>query len=128
MAFCRIVRFTLSHTVVVGLMTLCLLPVASAAQQPANAAEPAYLSDPKFQKALAQAKEGRQTAEDRLENWKHANKIAHNECEDCLRHIVELQLQMGAFKDAAANAQQWESVATTDRDKLAIIYLANPVV
>jgi len=80
--------------------------------------EPAYASDPKFQKALAQAKEGRQTTEDRLENWKHANKIAHNECEECLRQITELQLRTGAFKDAAASAQQWESVATTDKDKL----------
>jgi len=80
--------------------------------------EPEYASDPKFQKALAQAKEGRQTVEDNLENWKHANKIAHNQCEECLRHIVELQLRTGAFKDAAASAQQWESVATTERDKL----------
>jgi len=120
MAFCRIVRFTLSHTFVAGLMALCLLPAVAAVapQDQTSAAVPAYFNDPKFQKALAQAKEGRQTSEDRLENWKHANKIAHNECEDCLRHIVELQLQMGAFKDAAANAQLWQSVATTDREKL----------
>jgi len=82
------------------------------------ASEPAYFSDPKFQKALAQAKEGRQTIEDRLENWKHANKIAHNECEECLSHIVELQLRTGAYKDAVASAQQWEAVATTQKEKL----------
>ena len=84
----------------------------------AVATQPEYASDPKFQKALEQAQEVRQTIEDRLENWKHANKIAHNECEECLRQIVELQLRTGAYKDAVASAQQLEAIATTERGKL----------
>lgn len=127
MSLCRLVSPKLSQAAIFWLILASAVNSgaqtsstdgAPALQERPAPSEPAYASDPKFQKALAQAKEGRQTIEDNLDNWKHANKIAHSECEECLRHIVELQLRTGAYKDAVASAQQWESVATTDRDKL----------
>jgi len=134
----RLVCPRLSSAAIVGLM-VCVLPFAaqtpappqSSSNSPASSGgavpmlqerpvvtQPDYASDPKFQKALEQAKEGRQTIEDRLENWKHANKIAHNVCEECLRQIVELQLRTGAYKDAVESTRQWESAATSEKDKL----------
>jgi thiol-disulfide isomerase/thioredoxin len=88
---------------------------ASATAKPDKPA-PAYLSDPKFQKALAQAKEGRQTDEDRLDNWKHANKVAGGQCVQCLRHMVELQYRTGAVKDAVKTSQQLITAATASDD------------
>jgi thiol-disulfide isomerase/thioredoxin len=79
---------------------------------------PAYESDPKFQKALAEARTGRQTEEDRLENWKHANKVAHGECVPCLQQIITLQEKLGAYKDAVNSTVQLEAVATDPRMKL----------
>jgi thiol-disulfide isomerase/thioredoxin/Flp pilus assembly protein TadD len=73
--------------------------------------EPAYMSDPKFQKALAQAKEGRQTVEDRLENWKHANKVAGGQCIECLHQMIVLQARLGAVKDEVKTAESLEAAA-----------------
>ncbi len=128
MSTCRLLSPKLSQ---VGILLLIMMSTAMSGAQASSAdagahalqerpvaTQPDYASDPKFQKALAQAKEGRQTMEDRLENWKHANKIAHNACEECLHQIVDLQLRTGAYKDAVASTQQWEAVASTDRDKL----------
>ena len=84
----------------------------------ASASAPAYESDPKFQKALADAKQGRQTDEDRLDNWKHANKVAKGQCIECFREVIRLQRQTGAVKDAVSSAQQLEAIATDPNDKL----------
>jgi thiol-disulfide isomerase/thioredoxin len=85
---------------------------AKATAPPAPAPpRPAYLDDPKFQKALAQAKEGRQTQEDRLENWKHANKVAGGQCIECLHQMIQLQSRMGAVKDEAKSAELLEAAA-----------------
>jgi len=79
---------------------------------------PEYESDPKFQKALAEARTGRQTDEERLDNWKHANKVAHGECVPCLHQIVALQEKLGAYKDAVNSTVQLEALATELREKL----------
>jgi thiol-disulfide isomerase/thioredoxin len=104
------------------LRTLCLLalifPTRAVLAQDAAPAAPAYESDPKFQKALADAKNGRQTQEDRLDNWKHANKVAKGQCVECLRAIIKLQKQTGALKDAVNSAQQLEAIATEPKDKM----------
>ena len=84
--------------------------------QPA-AAKPAladYENDPKFQKARADAKTGRQTPEERLDNWKHANKVAHGQCVECLHQIILLQSRTGAYKDVVSSTQQLEAAAKDD--------------
>jgi thiol-disulfide isomerase/thioredoxin len=93
---------------------------ATAGSGDAKPAAPAaaYESDPKFQKALAEAKNGRMTEEERLDNWKHANKVAHGECVPCLQQIVVLQEKLGAYKDAVNTTVQLEAVATDARTKL----------
>jgi thiol-disulfide isomerase/thioredoxin len=74
------------------------------------------MSDPKFQTALAQAQTRRQTNEERLDNWKHANKVAHEQCVECLHQIVILQMETGAYKDAVKSAQQLEALSTEPRE------------
>jgi|GEM_PF-619686 len=100
-------------------------PVALAASAPApsvpaspSPAPPAYMSDPKFQTALAQAKNGRQTNDDRLDNWKHANKVTHEQCVECLHQIVILQMETGAYKDAVKSAQQLEALSKDQQEIL----------
>jgi thiol-disulfide isomerase/thioredoxin len=88
------------------------------AQEPAATNAPAYESDPKFQKALADAKTGRQTEEERLDNWKHANKVAKGQCLQCFREVIRLQMRTGAYKDVVTSTQQMEAVATEPKDKL----------
>jgi peroxiredoxin len=79
-------------------------------------ATPTYSDDPKFQKALAEAKDkARLPADERLARWKHANKIARNECVECLHQIIWLQMDQSQWKDGIASANQLESIAT-DRD------------
>lgn len=80
-------------------------------------AEPAYQNDPKFQKALAAAKEQGQTVDDRLGHWKKANKIAQNQCIECLHQIVLWQMHMLQWKDAVASATQLDLIATEPKDK-----------
>jgi thiol-disulfide isomerase/thioredoxin len=81
------------------------------ATAPLAATPPAYLSDPKFMKAQAQAKAGRQTPEDRLDNWKHANKVAGGQCIECLHQMILLQARMGAMKDEIKTAEQLQALA-----------------
>ncbi len=99
--------------------------VGSPAQTPsAQAATPApqpraaYMDDPKFQKALEQAKEPRQTFEDRLYNWKHANKVAHGQCVECLHQMVLMQWRLSAFKDAVNSTRQLEALTTDPAEKI----------
>jgi thiol-disulfide isomerase/thioredoxin len=90
-------------------------PATIIAASPA-APPPAYIGDPKFQTALAHAKNGRQTNEDRLDNWKHAYKVAHEQCVECLQQIVFLQMETGAYKDAVKSAQQLEALSKDERE------------
>jgi len=90
---------------------------ADAARKPqAVPATPAYADDPKFQKALAEAKEkARLPVDERLARWKHANKIANNQCSECLHQIIWLQMDQSLWKDAISSANQLDAIAT-DRD------------
>jgi thiol-disulfide isomerase/thioredoxin len=76
------------------------------------------MDDPKFQKALEQAKEPRQTFEDRLYNWKHANKVAHGQCVECLHQMVLMQWRLSAFKDAVNSTRQLEALTTDPAEKI----------
>ena len=78
---------------------------------------PSYQSDPKFQKALAEAKEPKQTVDDRLGHWKKANKIAQNQCVECLHQMLFWQMDKSQWKDAVASATQLDLVATEPKDK-----------
>jgi thiol-disulfide isomerase/thioredoxin len=89
----------------------------TAAELHTRPAEPDYASDPKFQKALAEAQQRRQTSEDRLANWKHANKIAKNQCVECLLQIAPLQMRAGQWKDVVASTTQLEALSKEPRDK-----------
>ena len=88
-------------------------PTASTAPKPA----PTYADDPKFQKALAGAKERRLDSDERLSRWKKASKIAKGQCIECLHQVITLQLQQGQWKDAANTASQLDAVATEPKDK-----------
>ena len=83
-------------------------------EAPREPAHQPYMDDPKFQKALAQAKVPRQTNDDRLENWKHANKVAGGQCIECLHQMIKLQIGAGAAKDAVKSAEQLEALAGDD--------------
>ncbi|MGA1983868.1 MAG: redoxin domain-containing protein [Acidobacteriaceae bacterium] len=94
-------------------------PVQTGAAVPApGAAVPAYASDPKFQKALASAKEPRLPADERLARWKEANKIAKGQCEDCLEQMIRLQNAQSQWKDVVNAANQLDAIATTPSEKL----------
>jgi thiol-disulfide isomerase/thioredoxin len=72
-----------------------------------------YMDDPKFQKAVAQAKAAR-NLEDRLDDWKHANKLAEGRCVECLHAMIDLQRRFGATKDAVKSAEQLEALTPDD--------------
>lgn len=93
-------------------------PEASGLQRHPEPVRAAYMDDPKFQKALTQAKTGRQTYEERLDNWKHANKAANNQCGECLHQIIALQLKLSAWKDAVKTAQQLEALNISASESL----------
>jgi peroxiredoxin len=78
---------------------------------------PAYASDPKFQKALASAKEGRLPVDERLARWKNASKIAKGQCVECLHQVLYWQMDQGQWKDAINSANQLDASATTPREK-----------
>jgi thiol-disulfide isomerase/thioredoxin len=83
---------------------------------------PAYLNDPKFQKALAEAKDkSRMTIEERLARWKNANKIAKNQCVECLHQMIYWQMDQAQWKDAIASATQLDQVTAEPKEK----YFAN---
>jgi thiol-disulfide isomerase/thioredoxin len=91
---------------------------ADASERPATQA---HLDDPKFQKALVEARDNRQPIEEQLTRWKNANKAAKEGCAECLRRIVVLSAGQSQWKDVVDAATQLESVSTDPRDK----YLAN---
>jgi thiol-disulfide isomerase/thioredoxin/Zn ribbon nucleic-acid-binding protein len=92
-------------------------PDTTSAELHSRPAEPDYASDPKFQKALAEAQERRQKPDDRLANWKHANKIAKNECVECLHQMIGLQFHEAQWKDAIASATQLDTISSDPREK-----------
>ncbi len=93
--------------------TLTLLPTAS----PQDSAD--YKSNPKFQAAIAEAK---QLLKERntffaMEAYKKANKIAAGKDVDCLRALLDIQMNTGSFKDAVATTTALEALASTPIEK-----------
>jgi peroxiredoxin/Zn ribbon nucleic-acid-binding protein len=78
---------------------------------------PAYASDPKFQKAVASAKEPRLPADERLARWKSANKIAKGECIECLHQMIVFQMLQSQWKDVVNTANHLDAIATEPREK-----------
>jgi thiol-disulfide isomerase/thioredoxin len=78
-----------------------------------------YESDPHYLAAIADAK--KMTATGQLifavDAYRKANKIAGGNCSQCLDEIVDLQMKMGSYKDAAATAAELASIAATPVDK-----------
>ncbi len=94
-----------------------LSPDAAATGASAKPATPAYLDDSKFQKALAEAKSRRGSAEEQLGLWKNANKIAKGGCLECLRQILTRQIGLSRWDDVVETATRLEAVSTEPRDK-----------
>jgi peroxiredoxin len=93
-------------------------PVQTGTAPAPGAAAPAYASDPKFQKALASAKEPRLPTDERLARWKNASKIAKGQCEECLEQMIRLQNVQSQWKDVVNTANQLDGIATTPSEKL----------
>jgi peroxiredoxin len=93
---------------------------ADAAQgQPLNAspATPTYADDPKFQKALASAKEMRMPVDERLARWKKASKIAKGQCVECLHQMIVWQMELSKWEDVDDTASKLDAVATAPAEK-----------
>jgi peroxiredoxin len=94
-------------------------PVQAGAAVPApGAAVPEYASDPRFQKALASAKEKKSLpADEWLARWKNANKAAKGQCVECLHHMIVLQMEQFQWKDAINSANQLDAIAVEPKEK-----------
>jgi thiol-disulfide isomerase/thioredoxin len=90
-------------------------PAANTA--PAASQTPAYLSDHKFLKALAAAKEPHLPTDEKLSRWKKANKIAGNGCIDCLEQMIALDAKIAEWKDEVTAALTLEQAAIDPKDK-----------
>jgi thiol-disulfide isomerase/thioredoxin len=80
---------------------------------------PDYKSNPKFQSAMADAK---QMGKERqiafaMDAYKKANKIAAGKDADCLKGLLALQMKTGSYKDAVATNISLEALATTPIEK-----------
>jgi thiol-disulfide isomerase/thioredoxin len=96
-----------------ALLFLLCLPILHA--QPA----PDYKSNPKFQSAIAEAKQlvkQRQIAF-AIDAYKKANKIAQRRDAALLTDLFALELRVGSFKDAAATASELEAASSTPTEK-----------
>jgi thiol-disulfide isomerase/thioredoxin len=103
------------------LLALCLAtPAIILAQDSGNPpSAPAYLTNPKYLAAIAEAKKcaaQRQFyfAEDA---YKKANKIAGGQDSSSLQAIFNLQLSLGEYKDAVATAAHLDEIAITPIEK-----------
>ena len=76
-----------------------------------------FLDDPRFAKAMAETRQGDNTPEERLARWKHANKVADDQCVACLHAIIPLQMRASQWKDAIASGRQLDAIGPDPRDK-----------
>ena len=94
---------------------ICRLPVVMSVllllAGMAHAQAPGYESDPKFQKAEAEAKERRTPPNFRVGAWKKANKIAGGACLQCLLEMAQLQYRMGDLKGVFGSTTDLEARA-----------------
>jgi thiol-disulfide isomerase/thioredoxin len=76
---------------------------------------PDYKSNPKFQSAIAEAKQLRRERQINfaIDAYKKANKIADGKDFETLSEIFALQLSIGSYKDAVTTASSLEAAATT---------------
>lgn len=74
-------------------------------------------SDPKFHKALAEARDRKVSSEEQLARWKHVNKLSNNQCVYCLHALVAMQMKEGQWKDAANTAALMQAVAVEPQAK-----------
>src|ERR1700722_4011495 len=86
---------------------------------PAKKPAPAYASDPHYIAAIAEAKKttGAGQLVFAVDAYRKANKIAGGKCTTCLDEILDLQMKMGLYKDAAATATELTAIVETPRDK-----------
>ena len=114
---------------VVPLVLPVLLLLGSAASLKAQtspvaapASEPAFRSDPKFVKAVSEARDRTRNAADQRSQWQKANKIAGYACIDCMREIVMLDYRFGDWKDMQSTSEKMEAAATLPKDKIFAAY------
>ena len=112
---------------------LCLAPCATAQDTPqapdskpaaatpatTPAPPPAYLADPKFQAAFADAKQLLQhrQVDFAADAYKKANKIANGQCVECLTGIYAVRMDQHDYKAAEAACTALLAVVTNPRDK-----------
>jgi thiol-disulfide isomerase/thioredoxin len=92
----------------------------SASAQSARATDPpAYQSDPKFISAMTEAKQLERQKEFAFArgSYAKANKIAGGNCVPCLEKMTQIDAGLHNWKDAIAEAQRLQSLATTPREK-----------
>jgi thiol-disulfide isomerase/thioredoxin len=80
---------------------------------------PDYKSNPKFQSAIAEAKQLKRERQISfaIDAYKKANKIADGKDLETLNEIFALQLSIGSYKDAIATASSLEAASTTPIQK-----------
>jgi thiol-disulfide isomerase/thioredoxin len=105
-------RHTLLHAALL-LGSLAFLPALHAQDTPD------YKSNPKFQLAIAEAK---QLEKERkyifaIDAYKKANKLAAGKDSDCLRALLDLEMKSADYKNAAATAASLEAIASTPAQK-----------
>ena len=78
-----------------------------------------YKSDPKFQKALAEAKQLERTHRYAfaVDAYKKASKIAGGKDIVCLNDLYSLQFNLGNYKDAAQTASSMIAIAVNPKDR-----------
>jgi thiol-disulfide isomerase/thioredoxin len=80
---------------------------------------PDYKSNAKFQSAMAEAKQLQKQRQIlfAMDAYKKANKIAAGKDADCLKALLDLQMDSGSYKDAVATATALEALATSPAEK-----------
>jgi len=96
------------------------VPPSAAQVEPSDVrpATPTYADDPKFQEALASAKEKKTLPPDeRLSRWKKASKIAKGKCFECLHQMIVWQMQLSKWEDVDDTASKLDAIATVPAEK-----------
>ena len=103
---------------------------AAATSGSASTASAAYLSDPHFKAAMADARKftATQMFVFAYDSWKKANKIAGGKCADCLRQMAVVALKAGNHKDAIEATAQLSELAATPADRSAAESLQGQVI
>jgi thiol-disulfide isomerase/thioredoxin len=110
-----------------SIVTLLAGSIAAGAQTPtpapaaasATATAPSYASDPRFTRALEEARqfEARRQIDFAGEEYKKANKIANGQCMECLQSLYNAQIAIADYKAAIVTASAWEALAAAPSDK-----------